>query len=81
MLQQKVLLFPEDRQGYWSLLVMSRDRSGLLAKMCGVLALHNLRVLGAHIFTWPDQTVVDVLNVVPVAGVEFTDQDWSGLER
>lgn len=81
ILQQKVLLFPEIRQGYWSLLVMSKDRSGLLAKVCGVLALHNLRVLGAHIFTWPDQTVVDVLNVVPAAGVAFSEQDWSGLEN
>jgi len=81
ILQQKVLIFPEVRQGYWSLLVMSRDRSGLLAKLCGILALHNLRVLGAHIFTWPDQTVVDVLNIVPVSGIDFNEQDWEALER
>ncbi len=81
LLQQKVLLVPEERQGHWSLLVMSRDRSGLLAKLCGVLALHNLSVLGARIFTWPDQTAVDVLNVVPVAGLEFGEQDWEALEK
>ena len=81
LLKQKVLLFPEARQGFWSLLVMSQDRAGLLAKVCGVLALHNLSVLGAHIFTWPDQTAVDVLHVVPLAGTEFTEQDWSGLEN
>ncbi len=81
ILQQKVLLFPENRQGYWSLLVMSKDRPGLLAKLCGILALHNLRVLGAHIFTWPDKTVVDVLNIVPVSGIDFSEQDWEGLER
>lgn len=81
LLKQKVLLFPEARQGYWSLLVMSPDRAGLLAKVCGVLALHNLSVLGAHIFTWPDQTAVDVLHVVPLAGTEFTEQDWPGLEN
>lgn len=81
ILRQKVLLFPEVRQGYWSLLVMSTDRSGLLAKLCGTLALHNLRVLGAHIFTWPDQTVVDVLNIVPVTGIDFSEQDWEALER
>ncbi|GAB4340840.1 MAG: [protein-PII] uridylyltransferase [Desulfobulbaceae bacterium] len=80
VLQQKVLVFPEDRQGYWSILVMSRDRTGLLAKLCGTLALHNLRVLGAHIFTWPDGTVVDVLNVLPVSGIDFDEQDWAGLE-
>lgn len=80
-LQQRVLLFPEVRQGYWSVLVMSKNRTGLLAKLCGVLALHNLKVLGAHIFTWPDETVVDVLNVVPGSNAEFSDQDWSSLEQ
>ncbi len=80
-LQQQVLLFPEARQGYWSLLVMSKDRAGLLAKLCGVLALHNFRVLAAHIFTWPDSTVVDVLDMVPVADAGFEEQDWQGLEQ
>jgi [protein-PII] uridylyltransferase len=80
-LQQKVLLYPEVQQGSWSLLVMSKNRPGLLAKLCGVFALHNLNVLGAHIFTWPDDTVVDVLNVTPLSGTEFSDQDWQALEQ
>ncbi|MDH3328531.1 MAG: [protein-PII] uridylyltransferase [Desulfobulbaceae bacterium] len=80
-LQQRVLLFPEVRQGYWSLLVMSKNRHGLLAKLCGILALHNLAVLGAHIFTWPDDTVVDVLHVTPLSTAEFSDQDWQALEQ
>ena len=80
-LQQQVLIFPETRQGYWSLLMMSRDRVGLLAKVCGVLALHNLSVLAAQIFTWPDGTVVDVLDVVPVAESGFDEQDWQGLQH
>ena len=80
-LQQRVLIFPEVRHGYWSVLVMSKNRTGLLTKLCGVLALHNLNVLGAHIFTWPDETVVDVLNVVPGSNAEFADQDWSALEQ
>lgn len=80
-LQQKVLLFPEARQGYWSLLMLSKDRPGLLAKLCGVLALHNLSVLAAQIFTWPDGTVVDVLDVQPAVEAGFDEQDWSALER
>jgi len=80
-LQQQILLFPEAQQGYWALLVMSRDRPGLLAKLCGVLALHSFRVLAAQIFTWPDGTVVDVLDVTLVAEADFAEQDWSGLEQ
>ena len=81
LLQQKVLLFPEDRHGSWSVLMLSRDRQGLLAKLCGVLALHKLSVLAAQIFTWPDGTVVDMLDVVPNVDSGFAEQDWQALEN
>ncbi len=81
VLQRQILLFPEDHHGSWSLLMLSQDRPGLLAKLCGVLALHNLSVLAAQIFTWPDGTVVDVLDVVPAASSDYNDQDWDRLEN
>ncbi len=81
LLRQRALLRPEARQGYWSLLMFATDRPGLLAKLCGVLALHNLSVLAAQIFTWPDNTVVDVLDVKPVHQSAFEEQDWQGLEE
>ncbi len=80
-LQQQVLLFPEPGERSWSLLIMGRDRVGLLAKFCGVLALHNLTVLSAQIFTWPDSTVVDVLEVFPAAARSFEELDWQAVER
>jgi [protein-PII] uridylyltransferase len=80
-LQQQVLLFPTARKRSWSLLIMGHDKVGLLAKFCGVLALHNLTVLSAQIFTWPDGTVVDVLEVVPAAARTFEELDWQGVER
>ena len=52
VLRRKALIFPQELGQHWSLLIMARDRSGLLAKICGVLALHNLSVLSAKIFTW-----------------------------
>ncbi len=52
VLRRKALIFPQELGQHWSLLIMARDRSGLLAKICGVLALHNLSVLSAQIFTW-----------------------------
>jgi [protein-PII] uridylyltransferase len=81
LLKKKVLLYPEKRHGSWSVLMMSADRRGLLAQLCGVLALHNLSVLAAQIFTWPDNTVVDVLDIVPVADSGFDEQDWPALEE
>ena len=79
--KQQVLLAAENKDGHWALLIMSRDRPGLLTKICGVLALHHLQVLAARIFTWSDGTVVDVLDVVPALNREFGDQDWQTLNN
>ncbi len=80
-LRQQVLLFAEPGEQGWHLLIMGDDRPGLLAKFCGVLALHGLRVRAARIFTWPDGTVVDSLEVVPAALREFDEMDWGRVER
>ena len=80
-LRQQVLLFAEPGEHGWHLLIMGDDRPGLLAKFCGVLALHGLTVRSARIFTWPDGTVVDSLEVVPAALRDFDEMDWGGVER
>ncbi len=69
----------ESRDGYWSVLIVARDRTGLLAKICGTLALHNLSVLNAQIFTWSDGTVVDLIDVSPWAEMAYEDQNWQAL--
>lgn len=81
LLRQKSLITAEDRNDFWSLLVLSKDRPGLLAKICGILTLHNLIVVKAQIFTWNDGTVVDVLYVRPTDGLSFLEKDWQGLNN
>jgi [protein-PII] uridylyltransferase len=81
LVEKDVLLFHEERQESWSLLVVTRDRPGLLAKIFGVLALHNLNVLAAQIFTWGDGTVVDTIEVSSAISQNYQDQDWHGLEQ
>ena len=80
-LKQQVLLFPEPGAHSWPLLIMGTDRVGLLAKFCGVLALHNLTVRAAQIFTWTDGTVVDTLEVMPAIARSFEEMDWPTVER
>ena len=63
------------------MLVVSTDQPGLLAKICGVMALHNLTVLNAQIFTWTDATVVDVIEVRSMDGLKFKEKDWQALNR
>ncbi len=70
-----------EQADHWSLLLLAQDRPGLLAKICGVLALHNINVYRAQIFTWPDGTVVDTLEVTPTINSSFAEQDWQELEH
>lgn len=65
---------------FWTVLVMAQDSTGLLAKICGTLALHGLNVVGAQIFTWEDGTVVDALNVQPAVKQNYKEQDWHALD-
>ena len=51
-IRQKSLIIAGEVDENWSLLIMARDRSGLLAKICGVMTLNNLSVVKAQIFTW-----------------------------
>jgi len=81
-IRQKSLIIASEQAGDedgWQLLIMTVDRHGLLAKICGVMTLNNLTVSKAQIFTWSDGTVVDVVNVRSTDGLGFAEKDWKGL--
>ena len=78
---QDVLIFHEQSTESWSLLVMAKDRPGLLARIFGVLALHNLNVLAAKIFTWADGTAVDTIEVSSAISEVYEWQDWTAMEN
>ncbi|MEW6219402.1 MAG: [protein-PII] uridylyltransferase [Thermodesulfobacteriota bacterium] len=77
---QPAVVRAEPRGGVWSVTVLARDRLGLLARIVGSLALHGLEVVAAQIFTWPDGTAVDLLDVVPTLDLGFEDLDWLAVE-
>ena len=81
--QKSLVVATEDAGGDdgWQLLLMTVDRHGLLAKICGVMTLNNLTVSKAQIFTWSDGTVVDVIDVRPTDGLGFAERDWQGLNE
>jgi len=78
---KSALLVPADHGDHWSVTIISRDRTGLLARICGTLAINNLNVLSAKINTWADGTVVDVIDVKPVFNNSFNDQNWQSLDN
>jgi len=77
--KQEVLFFHEKKEESWSIRVITKDRHGLLARIFGVLALHNLTVLAAKIFTWADATAVDTIEVTSAISESYEEQDWEAI--
>jgi [protein-PII] uridylyltransferase len=81
LLRQRSLVLASEAEDAWQLLIMTFDRPGLLAKICGVMALNNLAVVKAQIFTWADGTVVDVVDVRSMDGLGFAEKGWRSLNE
>jgi [protein-PII] uridylyltransferase len=63
----------------WDLLVVARDRPGLLATMAGVLALRGATVLAADAATSADGLVLDVFTVGSAYGAPLEAALWPRL--
>jgi [protein-PII] uridylyltransferase len=63
----------------WDLLVVARDRPGLLATMAGVLALRGATVLAADAATSADGLVLDVFTVGSAYGAPLERELWPRL--
>ncbi len=81
LIRQKALVKAEETGDHWSVLVMSMDQPGLLAKICGVMTLNQLEVVNAQIFTWPDGTVVDMIDVRPIEEFTFAECNWQAINE
>ncbi|NOX25064.1 MAG: [protein-PII] uridylyltransferase, partial [Deltaproteobacteria bacterium] len=67
------------QSGHLSLLIVAKDRPGLLTKICGTTALNGLEILAAQIFTWPDGTAVDSIDVWPIYDEDYNDERLADL--
>ncbi|MEW6595632.1 MAG: [protein-PII] uridylyltransferase [Thermodesulfobacteriota bacterium] len=78
---REIIVDHEDQGLSWSVFIMAPDSTGLLAKLCGTLALHNLEVVSAQIFTWKNGIAADLLNVRSALNLDYPEQDWPALAR
>ena len=62
--------------GVWDVLIVARDRPGLLATVAGVLALRGTSVLAADAATCADGLVLDVFTVGGAFGVPVANERW-----
>jgi [protein-PII] uridylyltransferase len=62
------------------LVLVSRDRPGLFATVCGVLALRGIDVHGAEIYTRDDRVAVEIFRVTGSHG-EIPSDRWERVAR
>jgi len=62
--------------GSWRLTFVAKDRPGLFSEISGVLALRNINILSADIYTWRDGSAVDVFNVSPPLDPLHPHETW-----
>jgi len=68
--------FRHRQPGVWDVLIVARDRPGLLATVAGVLALRGTSVLAADAATCADGLVLDVFTVGGAYGVPVASERW-----
>jgi [protein-PII] uridylyltransferase len=65
----------------WEVTFLARDRPGLFSDLSGVLALRNINILSAHIYTWRDGTAVDILKVTSPLDRLHPGEIWDKVRR
>ncbi|WP_028573629.1 HD domain-containing protein [Desulfonatronovibrio hydrogenovorans] len=67
--------------GYWSLTLVTRDRPGLLTRIAAALAMNQVKIYSAGLFTWDNGLVVDMLKVSPPADPLYPVQAWQEVRQ
>ncbi len=67
--------------GYWEVCFVSKDRPGLFSDIAGIMALNNINILGANIYTWRDGTAVDIFYVTKPLDDINPHKTWHRIER
>lgn len=71
----------DESSGCWQITFLAKDRPGLFSDIAGVLALHNINILSADIYTWRDGTAVDIFRVTKPLDSIHPDEIWAKVKR
>jgi [protein-PII] uridylyltransferase len=67
--------------GTYEVTFLARDRAGLFSDVAGVMALNDINILSARIYTWRDGTAVDIFTVTPPLDPIHTEEIWERIKR
>ncbi|MBW1799798.1 MAG: ACT domain-containing protein, partial [Deltaproteobacteria bacterium] len=71
--------YKQEAEGYWGVTFLAKDRPGLFSDIAGVMALHNINILSAHIYTWRDGTAIDLFKVTSPLDKIHAEETWEKL--
>ncbi len=66
--------------GTYEATFLAKDRAGLFSDVAGVMALNNINILSARIYTWRDGTAVDIFTVTPPLDPIHTEEIWERIK-
>jgi [protein-PII] uridylyltransferase len=70
-----------ESEGCWELTFLAKDRPGLFSDLAGALALNNINILSAQIYTWRDGIAVDIFKVTHPLDAINPDETWKRVKR
>ncbi len=56
--------------------VCAQDQPGLFSRIAGVFTLNRINILDAQVFTWRNNTALDIFKVEPPPDPIFEDEKW-----
>ncbi len=56
--------------------VCAKDQPGLFSRIAGVFTLNRINILDAQVFTWRNNTALDIFKVQPPPDPIFEDEKW-----
>ncbi|MEW6186385.1 MAG: [protein-PII] uridylyltransferase [Thermodesulfobacteriota bacterium] len=69
----------EKKEELYEIVICCHDRPGLFSRLTGVLALNNINILGAQIFTRSDKVALDIFQVHPPLDPLFPEETWERI--
>jgi [protein-PII] uridylyltransferase len=67
--------------GTYEVTFLARDKAGLFSDVAGVMALNNINILSARIYTWRDGTAVDIFTVTPPLDPLHPEEIWKKIQE
>jgi [protein-PII] uridylyltransferase len=71
----------DETRGCWEVTLLGKDRPGLFSSIAGALALNNINILSARIYTWRDGTALDVFHVTHPLDLIHSDETWGKVRK